>query len=161
MSLKISKPFWQVLGLGVLAGMRSMAAPAVASHLLSRRNSGHLAKSSLDFMQSEQTVVVLKILGVGELIADKLPFTPDRIRPLGVAARCLAGFLAGASICKASGKNSLAGALIGSAAAFGSSFGSYYLRKKATASLNLSNPIAGGLEDILVIVTGVGIVCTA
>ena len=161
MSSKIKAPFWQVLGLGVIAGSRSAAAPAIASQILQHRHSGYLAKSSLDFMQSENTAVILKILAAGELIGDKLPAAPNRIKAAGVVFRCLSGSLAGASIYKATGHNALAGALLGSAAALGSTFGSYFLRKKAVSKYNLYDPIVGGVEDALVIVAGISLICTA
>src|SRR3954467_2113223 len=120
MRLKISKPFWQVVGLGVLAGMRSASAPAIPSHILSHHNSGHLAKSSLDFMQSENIAITMKPFAVGELLFDKLPQMPNRTKPISLVARCLSGSLAGASIYKASGKKALTGAVLGSVAALGS-----------------------------------------
>ena len=157
MKLKISQPFWQVLGLGVLAGMRTMSAPAITSHILSHHNSGHLAKSPLDFMQSEKVALGLKVLAVGELITDKLPSTPNRTLPLGIAFRCLSGSLAGASIYKATGKNALIGAAVGSVAAFGATFGSYLLRKNTVSKFKLSDPLIGAVEDVLVIGAGVGL----
>jgi uncharacterized membrane protein len=161
MPKKTRPPIWQALGLGVLAGMRSASAPAVASHILSRRPSGHLAKSTLDFMQSKRTAVIFKILAASELIADKLPSAPNRIKPIGVVFRCISGSLAGASIYKASGKNMLTGALLGSAAALGSTFGSFFIRKNTVNRLNLFDPIAGGVEDVLVVGAGVGLAYTA
>jgi uncharacterized membrane protein len=155
MRLKISKPFWQVVGLGVLAGMRTASAPAIASHILSHHSSGHLSKSSLNFMQSDKMAVVLKVLATGEFIGDKLPFTPNRIKPLGIVFRCLSGSLAGASIYKASGNNALTGALIGTVTAFGSTFGSYFLRKGIVNKFELFDPLIGAIEDALVIGAGI------
>src|ERR1700761_2640479 len=129
MKLKISKPFWQAVGLGVLAGMRTTSAPAITSHILSRHHSKRLAKSNLRFMQNSNVAAAFKVLAVGELIGDKMPTAPDRTMPGGLIFRCIAGSLAGASIFEASGKNAFAGALIGSVAALGSTFGSFHLRK--------------------------------
>jgi uncharacterized membrane protein len=161
MQFKISKPFWQVVGLGVLAGMRATSAPAIASHILSHRNSGHLAKSSLDFMQSDKVAIVMKVFVAGELIGDKLPQTPNRTKPIGVLSRCLSGSLAGASIYKASGRNAFRGAVLGSVAAFGSTFGSYLLRKNVVNKLKDFDPVIGAIEDALVIGAGVALTQTA
>lgn len=157
MPLKITKPFWQAFSLGVLAGVRTISAPAIASHILLRRNSGNLAKSVLDFMQSEKTAAVLKVLTVAEFIGDKLPSTSNRTKPLGLIFRCLSGSLAGASIYKANGKNALTGALLGSGAALGSTFGSYFLRKSAVSKFNVFDPIIGTIEDVLVMGAGLGL----
>ena len=155
--LKITHPFWQALGLGALAGMRSAAAPAIASHILSHHHSKSLTSSKLGFMQSNKVAGLLKVLAVGEFVGDKLPNTPNRIKPAGVIFRCLAGSVSGASIYRATGNNPYVGALIGSAAAFGSTFGSYYLRKGTVTKTKIIDPIIGALEDALVIGAGVGL----
>jgi uncharacterized membrane protein len=157
MKLKIAKPFWQAAALGVLAGMRTASAPAIASHILSGRRSAELSKSPLSFMQSKYTAIVMKVFAVTELIGDKLPGTPNRTAPMGVTFRCLSGSLAGASIYKASGNNVLAGALIGAAIAFGATFGSYLLRKSFVDKFKIFDPFVGAVEDAIVIGSGVGI----
>jgi uncharacterized membrane protein len=112
MKLKISHPFWQVLGIGVLAGMRSSSAPVITSHILSHHHSNQLEKSPLNFMQSEKFSKALNVMAISELVIDKLPSTPNRILPPVVAVRCLSGALAGASIYKASGGNAVTEAVI-------------------------------------------------
>jgi len=159
MPLKELPLVWQALALGIIAGMRSIMAPAVASHILSKRTSGYLAKSSLDFMQTERSAVILNIMAASELIADKLPFTPNRTESLSVTFRCLSGSLAGASIFKAKGGSMRTGALLGSVAALGSTFGCYYLRKIAVEKFKLPDPLIGGIEDILTI--GGGLILAA
>lgn len=151
MRQKASTQFFQVFNLGVMAGMRSNAAPAVASHILSQQYSPELAESPLKFMQSAGVSNVLKILAVGELIGDKLPGTGNRIVPMSVLFRCSAGALAGASIYKANGNNVIKGALLGAAAAFGSTFVSFYMRKAVVETTGLYDPIAGVIEDAIVL----------
>lgn len=161
MKFKISKPFWQVFGLGILAGMRTASAPAVASRILSHHHSTRLAKSPLRFMQSRSVALGMEILAGAELVGDKLPGTPNRINAVGIAGRCLSGSLAGASIYKASGKNALTGALLGSIIALGATYSSYYLRKAAVHKTHISDPFIGALEDALVLGTATGLAITA
>jgi uncharacterized membrane protein len=142
MKLKISRPFWQVLGIGALAGMRTSSAPVIASHILSARHHSRLAHSPLNFMQSRKVAGALKVLSLTELVMDKLPSTPNRIRPAGVVFRCLSGALAGASIYKASGNN----------------VASFALRRGTVKHTHIIDPIIGAIEDALVIGAGVGIV---
>ena len=160
MKLKTSKPFWQVIGLGIVAGMRTASAPAIAGHILSRHPSGHLSKSYLDFMQSDKVAIVLKVLAAGEFITDKLPSTPNRTKPVGIASRCLSGSLVGASIYKADGNDAYKGALLGAALALASTFASYYLRKITVDKLHIFDPLAGAFEDALVIGAGAGLICS-
>ncbi|MFC0518169.1 DUF4126 family protein [Mucilaginibacter angelicae] len=157
MKPKISKSLWQVIGLGTLAGMRTLSAPVVATHILSHHPSKKLEKSPLRFMQSTTVAAVLKVLSVTELIADKLPSTPNRIEPAGVAGRCLSGALAGASIYKAVGGKALTGALVGGTAAIAATYGSYYLRKSIVKANHISDPVIGAAEDALVIGAGIGL----
>jgi hypothetical protein len=65
--------------------------------------------------------------------------------------------LAGASIYKASGNNVLQGALLGSVAALGSTFGSFLLRRDIVNKLNIFDPLIGAIEDALVVGAGVGL----
>jgi uncharacterized membrane protein len=152
MKLKISQPVWQVVALGVLAGMRTSSAPAITSHILSHHQQTKcFSNSSLGFMRLDQVATALKVFAVSELIADKLPSTPNRIKPFALFARCLSGGLAGASIYKATGNDPLTGIFIGTTAAFASTFGSYFLRKSIVRQTRIMDPVIGAIEDALVI----------
>jgi uncharacterized membrane protein len=157
MKLKPLKPIWQVISLGALAGMRTLSAPVITTHILSNHPSKKLEQSPLRFMQSAAVAAVLKVLSVTELIADKLPSTPNRTEPVGVAGRCLSGALAGATIYKAVGGKALTGALIGGAAAIAATYGSYYLRKSIVKANHIADPWIGATEDALVIGAGISL----
>jgi uncharacterized membrane protein len=156
--LTITHPFWQVLGIGALAGLRSTSAPAIASHILSHHHSKRLEGTHLDFMQSKTVANALKLLAVGEVVMDKMPFTPNRIKPAGVVFRCLAGAVAGASISKATGGKIGSGALFGAASALASTYISFMVRKSTVKATGVMDPIIGGLEDALVIGAGAGLI---
>ncbi|WP_295796110.1 hypothetical protein [Mucilaginibacter sp.] len=81
--LKISKPFWQVLGLGILAGMRTTSAPVIASQILNKHPSKHLAASPLRFMQSPNAALGMKLLALGEVVGDNCPIHPTGLLPAG------------------------------------------------------------------------------
>ena len=112
-------------------------------------------------MQNEKVAFALKLLAVGELVGDKLPNTPDRIAPGGLIFRCASGSLAGSAIFKASGKNALAGAAVGSITALGAAFASYFIRKNIVLKLAAPDPVIGAIEDALVIGAGIAIITTA
>ena len=150
-----SKSIVQVLCVGIIAGMRSASAPAIACHVLSKNKSNELTNSSLKFMESENLATVLKVLAIGELIVDKLPSTPPRIKPAGISARVISGALSTAAISKANRNSAITGAVLGSAAALASTFFFYFLRKKMGEKFKIYDPILGVIEDILVIGTGV------
>lgn len=155
---QISHPFWQVVGIGTLAGMRTSSAPAITSQILSHHHSRLLENSPLSFMQSKLVANTLTLLTLGEVIGDKLPSTPNRVEPASVAFRCLSGALAGASIYKATGGNVLVGILLGSATAAASTYLSFLVRKTTVEKTKLFDPIIGAIEDALVVGAGVGLI---
>lgn len=161
MKIIITKPHWQVICLGILAGMRSMSAPAISSRMLSKHHSDSLEHTPLNFMQSGTTANVLTAMSIGEFVGDKMPSAPNRIAPPALIGRCISGALAGAGIYKAGGKNLLAGALLGSAIAAASTFGSFYLRKSMVKHAHLIDPIIGSIEDAIVLGSGLGLTETA
>lgn len=152
MEKDIAKTCWQLLGLGVVAGMRSMSAPAIASHYLTKDPSAALENTHLAFLQSPQVAEVLKWLAAGEMVGDKVPGVPDRITTPSLFARGLFGALVGAALFKANQGNRFAGALLGSAAAV--AYGSFYLRKELKHRSGIADPILGVLEDVLVLKSG-------
>lgn len=152
--LTITHPFWQVIGIGALAGLRSASAPAITSHILNEHHSKLLEGTPLNFMQSDAAASTLKILAAGEMVMDKMPFTPNRIKPAGAAFRCLSGALAGASISKATGGKIGAGALFGAAAALAATYVSFLLRKATVKATGIIDPVIGALEDALVLGAG-------
>ncbi|HEY5349271.1 MAG TPA: hypothetical protein VIJ64_06055 [Candidatus Lustribacter sp.] len=86
-----------------------------------------------------------RIAALGELIADKLPSTPARTMPLGLAARAIAGGVAGASLADAAGDRWIAAACAVSGAMLTAYAGVAYRRE--TAKRNMSPFIAALLED--------------
>ena len=161
MKTKSTGYFWQTISLGILAGMRTFAAPVIASHILSQHPVKTLSGSPLKFMQSGKVATGFKIAAVGELVGDKLPFTPNRTETGGVVGRCLSGGLAGATIYKANKKNVIIGAIIGSTAAFASTFGCYFLRKEIVKSTRIDDPWIGAIEDAMVIGSAIILVKSA
>ena len=72
--------------IGVIAGLRSLTAPAVVAWG-AHRGWINLQSSPLAFMGATATVVVFTLLALAELVADQLPSTPSRTKPPGLIAR--------------------------------------------------------------------------
>src|ERR1700720_4145614 len=81
--------------LGVVAGLRSLTAPAVLAWA-AHRNWLNVHNTPLSFMASSAAMVIFVLLAVGELIADQLPSTPRRTAPPGLIARIVKGGPCGA-----------------------------------------------------------------
>jgi len=86
---------FQAAGLGTIAGMRTMLAPAVVSHFLSKNPSVSLNDSKLAFIQSPAIAGVTKVLSVAELGGDKLPQIGNRTSLPQTLARVASGSLVG------------------------------------------------------------------
>jgi len=135
--------------IGVIAGLRSMTAPAAVSWA-ARLGWLHLENTWLAFLGFAATPYILSLLALGELIADKLPNTPSRKAPVGFIARILSGALCGAAL-GAGSPAQIGGLLAGVLGAIAGTLGGYEFRArlvKATGGNDL--PIAL-LEDAIAI----------
>lgn len=153
--MKKDKAIFQIIGLGIISGMRTTFAPAITSHYLSKESNTELSKSQLGFIQSPVAANVTKLLSAGEIIGDKLPNTPNRIVAPQVIARVVSGAFAGAVISTANRNSITKGVLIGGVTALAATFGTYYLRKFISESTFIKEPVTGVLEDVLAIGSGV------
>ena len=134
--------FLRAFGLGVVAGMRSLTAPALLRRWLSRQRD--LAPSPLD---NVATPMVLAIAAGGELVADKLPFTPDRTTPPSVAFRALSGALVGGSFCAANRRSPVAGAVIGAIGAVAATYAAFHIRHYLVKEKGLPDVVVALAED--------------
>ncbi len=132
--------------LGVVAGLRSMLAPAIVSWF-ARNGVLAVANTPLAFMGYRFTPIILTVFAVGELIADKLPRTPSRKAPLGFIARILTGALSGATV-GAAGHSPVAGLILGVIGAVVGTFGGAAARAKLAAAFGRDLP-AALLEDVV------------
>ena len=135
--------------LGVVAGLRSMTAPAAVSWA-ARLGWLHLENTPLAFLGFAATPYILTLLAIGELINDKLPKTPSRKTLVPFAARIVIGALSGAAL-GASGGALVGGLLAGALGGVAGTLGGYEFRSrlvKATGGKDL--PVAL-LEDVIAI----------
>src|ERR1700704_6476732 len=87
---------WAFL-IGVIAGLRSMTAPAVVSWA-ARMGWLHLENTWLAFLGSSFTPYIFTVLAIGELIADKLPKTPSRKTAGPFVGHIVTGALSGGAL---------------------------------------------------------------
>src|SRR6266478_892920 len=141
-----------VFGIGVVAGLRSMTAPAVlawAAHLGWISLSG----SPLAFMGSAWAVGIFTVGALGEFVADKLPTTPARTAALGLTARIVIGLLTGACLAVAGGASYWLGA-IGAIGAMAGAFGGYQARVRLVRGLHVPDAAIAIPEDLVAIGLG-------
>ena len=138
------------LSIGFASGLRSVLPLAVLADQIHRQGPD-IADGGwiLDTLSRRATTLVLGTAAVGELVADKLPWTPSRSRPLPLAVRVAAGGATAAMDSLAEGRRSDHGALFGSLGALlGSLFGAW-LRREIPRTLPLPPLAVAVLEDAL------------
>jgi uncharacterized membrane protein len=144
--------------IGVIAGLRSLTAPALVSWaaFLGWIN---LHGTWASWMGNIITVVILSLLAVAELVNDKLPKTPARTAPPVFAARIIMGAFAGAVIGTVWGAKwgglgaGIVGAVLGT-------LGGYQARTRLVAATGGKDLPIALLEDAVAILGGLAIAAT-
>jgi uncharacterized membrane protein len=116
------------VGIGVVAGLRVFAAPAVLAWAAKRRWMT-LGNSPFATIISAKAAKGITRLAVSELIADKLPSTPSRLKAGPLASRVMSGAVCGATIYGAVEQPLVEGAVLGGVGAIAGAFAGYYGRK--------------------------------
>lgn len=145
------------LGIGVVAGLRSLTAPAVvawAAHV----GWINLHGSPLAFMGSVWAVAIFTVLAVIEFVADQLPSTPSRTDPVGLSARVVTGALSGACLAIAGGGMLWVAALAGALGGIAGAFGGYQARVGLVRTLHVPDFAIAIPEDLVAIGLGVFLV---
>jgi uncharacterized membrane protein len=140
--------FILALGIGIVAGLRSLTAPAVVAwgaHL----NWLNLHGSPLAFMGSTTAVAILSVLAIGELIADKLPMMQKRTAPAPLMARIVTGGLCGACLCAATGQSLIVGAVLGGIGGVIGAFLGYDIRRRL--DLHIKDFLVAICEDVVAV----------
>src|SRR3954451_12382481 len=153
--------------LGVLAGLRSMTPLAVVAWA-SRLGRLDLDPTPLAFLGSGVAAWFFAAAALGELVADKLPFTPNRTALGPFAARLLTGALSGGAVAAGGGRagsgsggggavaagagGSLAeGAVAGAVGAVAGTFGGYRARTGLVRALGTPDWVVAVMEDVIAV----------
>src|SRR4051812_32296306 len=142
-------PYFLAFLIGVVAGLRSMTAPAAVSWA-ARLGWLHLENTPLAFLGFAATPYILTLFAIAELINDKLPKTPSRKTLVPFTARMVTGAFSGAALA-APGGGLPAGLVAGAVGGVAGTLAGYEFRRtlvKATGGKDL--PIAL-LEDAIAI----------
>jgi uncharacterized membrane protein len=142
------------LGIGVVAGLRSLTAPAVVAWAayLGWLN---LHGSPLAFMGSGWAVGIFTLLALVEFVTDQLPTTPSRTTAVPLGARIVMGALTGACLGVAGGAALWLGALLGTIGGIAGAFGGYQARVGLVRALHVPDFVVAVPEDLVAI--GVGL----
>lgn len=133
------------LVLGVVAGLRSMVAPAAVSWA-ARIGLLALFATPLAFLSFSATPFIFTLLAVGEIINDKRPLTPRRTIPVQLGGRLLSGAFVGAAIALPSGQW-IVGLIVGVVGALIGTYGGAAVRGRLAHAFGRDLP-AAAIEDV-------------
>src|SRR5712691_6202040 len=142
-------PYALAFLIAVVAGLRSMTAPAAISWG-ARLGWLHLENTWLAFLGSPITPYILSVLAIGELINDKLPKTPSRKMTVPFIARIVIGALCGAAL-GASDQVLIGGLLAGVLGAVAGTLGGYEFRSRLVRATGGNDLPIALLEDAIAI----------
>lgn len=149
--------FLLAFGIGVVTGLRSMTGPALvcwAAHL----GWLDLEDSRLALMGSSAATYAFSAFAIGELIADKLPFIPNRTSPGPLFGRIVLGALCGATLCAAGGYSMAVGAILGGLGGVVGAFAGYQARARLVTKLGCPDWVIAVLEDVVAVGGGLFLV---
>ena len=92
----MNETYLKAFGIGFIAGMRALAAPALLSHKLVRTVPIKEPQKPSQYLAQPPVSLGLKVLAGGEMIADKLPNAPNRTSPPQFITRLASGATCGA-----------------------------------------------------------------
>src|SRR4029078_9434821 len=104
------------------------------------------------WLGSMVAVIIFSLLALAELIADKLPNTPNRTAAVGLSARILTGAFTGACLAVSGGNHLFFGALLGIAGAFAGTFVGFKARTGIVKALGA--PVVVALAEDLIAIGG-------
>ena len=142
--------FLLAVGIGIVAGLRSLTAPAVVAW------GAHVGRldltgSALGFIGSKVTVAIFTLLALAEYVGDLLPKTPSRTAAGPLVARILIGGLCGACLCLSAGRSLIGGAVLGGIGGVIGAFAGYQARTRLVRGLGVKDPVIAIPEDLVAI----------
>jgi uncharacterized membrane protein len=136
------------IGIGVVAGLRSLLAPASVAWGV-RLGWLHLHDTPLGFIESNVAVAIFSLLALGELVADLLPQTPKRTDLAPLLVRMLSGGFCGACLCASANRSLAMGAALGAVGGLIGAFAGYEIRKRLVTQLKIKDLFVALSEDLI------------
>jgi uncharacterized membrane protein len=142
--------------IGIIAGLRSMTAPAAVSWA-ARLGGLDLNGTWLAFFGLAVMPYILTVLAIAELIADKLPKTPSRKSLMPFIFRIVSGGLCGAAL--GAGRQALIGGLVaGALGAVAGTLGGYEFRARLVKAIGGNDLPIALVEDAIAVINAILIV---
>jgi uncharacterized membrane protein len=110
-----------------------------------------LDASPLAFLESAAARYLFLIAMLGELVADKLPFIPNRTRVGPFVGRIMSGALAGAALAAGTGQSLPLGAVAGAIGGIAGTLAGYRARTGLVRTLGTPDYVIALAEDVVAV----------
>jgi uncharacterized membrane protein len=144
--------------LGITVGLRSMTPFAILAAVANQRPipaAWSDAGQPWRLLRSRGALAALSMAALGELVVDKLPATPSRLKPPALGARLVGGALVGALLARSRQQPAVVGGLIGALAAGAGATAGYYTRQALDRTTGWPDPVWAVAEDIIAVSLGI------
>ena len=136
--------------MGAFGGLRTFTPLAVLSWAALRHRL-QLESTQFFFLSRIVSVVIFSLMAVGEIVADKLPFTPSRRKPPGFLTRIAVGAFSGMVLCESQGLALPLGAGMGVLGAIIGTLLAYEARTRLVKLLHAPDWTVALVEDAIAI----------
>jgi uncharacterized membrane protein len=136
--------------LGMVTGMRSMTAMAVLCWFAYRGDLS-LDDTWASWAAKLTTAVIFTVLALSELVADKLPKTPNRTTPGPLLVRVVMGGLIGSIVAAGLNGSGVEGVILGVVGALIGAFGGFLVRREIVLRLGCKDWQVALAEDVTAI----------
>jgi uncharacterized membrane protein len=143
----------RALVLGAISGLRSASGPAFVGRAASRGDMD-LGGTPLVFLGSPRLSKALTVAQLGEMIGDKLPVVPSRMRLMPLLGRAASGGLVGAAVFLSEDRRAATGTILGSSSAVFAAFAGEKLRAIVGRKIGLPDAVVAVAEDAVVFLVG-------
>jgi uncharacterized membrane protein len=146
----MNQTYLLAIGIGFVAGLRSLTAPAAVSWAAFL---GWLSLhgSSLAFMGSPVAVAIFSLLAALEYVADLLPRTPNRTKRGPLITRIITGGLSGGCLAISAGEALSVAVVLGGVGAVIGTFAGYEGRRRLVSGLKVKDVLVAIPEDLVAI----------
>jgi uncharacterized membrane protein len=107
--------------------------------------------SALQWIGSKVAVAAFSLAAIAELVADKLPSTPNRTSAGPLVARIVFGGLTAATVAVSSGESLVTGAVLGGIGGVIGAFAGYEIRRRLVTRLRFNPLVVALAEDLIAI----------
>jgi uncharacterized membrane protein len=136
-------------GLGLISGLRTFQGLAWVAREVSRNGTSPDAPAAERWLSSPLVAAGLGMVASGEVLIDKVPGIPDRVRPGSLFGRAVAGAAIGAVA--AGRERQLLGAAVGAGGAVAGAYAGWFLRREAGRVTFLPDIAVAVIEDALAV----------